>query len=293
MNDWNDLKYFLALARSGTLTGAARDLAVQHSTVSRRITAFEERYNVRLFDRGLNGYTLTQAGTLIFEQAVEIELKHLAVDRLMFGHDSRLSGSLCLTMPHDLANFCVLPYLHEFSRDYPDVDLTLSFGSSLKNLNAREADIAVRLTAHPPEHLIGYKAAELRHGIYQSTAYKSNTSDVDRLVLWKHEHELPTWAKTHFPNSKIALKVDDLSSMYAAIKAGIGIARMPCYFPDAQREADVKRLNLPLVNSDWGVWLLTHADLKTTARVTVCKHFLKRILVAQKALFEGNLSNYL
>ncbi|MFO1379142.1 MAG: LysR family transcriptional regulator [Chitinivorax sp.] len=293
MNDWDDLRFFLALAQTGSLSMAARLLAVNHSTVSRRIATLEERYGVRLFDRQPTGVMLTPAGALILEYAEEIDLKYKAVDRLIHGQDYRLSGPLSITMPHDLACFCVIPFLEEFSAEYPEIELKLLLGTSLKDLNAREADIAIRLTASPPQHLVGTKVAALRHGVYQSTQYSPNADGSEKVIIWNHEIEKPFWVASHFPSARVALRVDDLSSMYAAVRAGLGIARMPCYFPDAIRADDIKRRDMILPNSSWGVWILSHTDLRTTARVGAFRKFLKQMLEKQIDLFEGLQSVYI
>ncbi len=292
MHNWDDIRFFLALARSGSLTSAAKLMSVNHSTIARRIAAMEERHGVRLFDRVPSGYELTSVGSLIFEQAELIESRHRALDRLMFGYDHRLSGPLLVTMPHDLASFCVIPHLTEFAETYPDVELKLLAGTDLKKLNAREADIAIRLTASPPEYLVGERIAALRHGVYQSTEYCSDEGGAERVILWNHETELPSWVLDHYPNARVVLRVDELTSMYSAVKSGIGIARIPCYLPDLLRDPEIKRRNLELKPSNWGVWLLSHVDLKTTARVVVCKRFLRELLIGQRDIFEGRRSHY-
>ncbi|MCG8383666.1 MAG: LysR family transcriptional regulator [Gammaproteobacteria bacterium] len=293
MNDWDDLRYFLAIARSGNVTGAAMRLGVNHSTVSRRITAMEKRHGVRLFERMANGYEMTESASAILEAAEAIEAKNLEVERTLFGQDKRLSGSLKVTMPHDLANFCIIPRIKDFYYQYPDIALQMLVSPGLKDLAAREADIAIRLTPNPPDYLIGQKLADMRHGIYQSIHYQPNQDNSERVILWNQETSPPIWVTENYPNAKIALRVDDLASMYAAIKAGLGIARIPCYLPDTLKDSDIKRREAALKPSPWGVWLLSHVDLKATARVDVCKQFLKETLLQQQGIIEGECSNYL
>lgn len=290
MNDWDDLRFFLAVARVGNVTGAAKLLGVNHSTVSRRIQSMEEKHGVRLFERLSHGYETTPAAAAILELAEDIEQKNQEVDRLLFGQDQRLQGQLNVTMPHDLANFCVIPKLNAFVEQFPEVELRLIVSPGLKNLNAREADIAIRLTPNPPDYLIGKKVANLRHGIYRSKSYVPNSSGEDTVILWNHEKEIPQWVVDHFPNAHINLRVDDLASIYAAIKSGIGIARIPCYLPDTLQEPDIVRMDLPLQASKWGVWILSHVELKETARVKACKEYLSDILSEQKDIFEGRRS---
>lgn len=292
MNSWDDVRYFLELARCGSLSGAARSLGVNHSTVARRIAALEKAHGLVLFNRLPNGYGMTEAAEAIYDKALEIEAQNQAVERLLYAGDTRLSGKLVVTMPHDLANYCVMPHLHRFTQNYPHVALELMVSPGLKNLSALEADMAVRLTPSPPETLVGVQLAQLRHGVYFSERYLSSRQNREApdLIVWRNEDTPPSWAKKHFPNSRIVLKVDDLGTMYAAVKQGLGIARMPCYVPDTIKDPDMFKLPLDLTPSNWGLWVLHHADLRQTARVRVFKEFLNEILRAQRPLIEGELS---
>lgn len=286
MNNWDDLRYFLELARCGSLSGASRVLAVNHSTVARRISALEKKHGVKLFNRQPSGYQLTEAGDVIFQHALAIEQQNQTVERLLYAGDTRLSGKLVVTMPHDLANQCVIPYLKTFTNKYPHVDLELVVSPGLKNLSAREADIAVRVTPTPPDNLVGIKLADLRHAVYFSNQFNHDPT-APNIITWRQDTSMPVWAQQHFPNAKVVLKVDDLASMYAAVKVGIGIARMPCYLPDTLLDDGIYKLDLSLTPSDWGIWVLHHADLRETARVRAFKQFLIERLQKLKPLFEG------
>ena len=168
----------------------------------------------------------------------------------------------------------------------------------LRNLASLEADIAVRLTANPPEYLIGQPAVGLQHGIYAPKNWQADKPV--GLVVWANETEIPNWATKVLAEQSIigsnkeayiALRVDDLTSMYAAVKAGFGIARMPCYMPNSLAESaddgGVKRLDISLERSSWSVWVLSHVDLRKTVRVQKCRQFLMQALENKRDLFEG------
>ena len=104
MSDWDDLRFFLAVARNGTISGAAQELGVNHSTVSRRINAYEKHHAVRLFERLPNGYVMTQAAENIYRYALDVEERTLAIERELFGQDARLQGRLRITAFHGLAD---------------------------------------------------------------------------------------------------------------------------------------------------------------------------------------------
>jgi len=288
MNDWDDIRYFLAVARCGNVTSAAKMLGVNHSTVSRRIRALEEKHGVRLFERIPTGYEMTDSAADIYELAIEIESKNSQVSRQLFGQDSRLQGKINITMPHDILEYCLIEQLAEFRAFQPNIHLNLFVAKGLKDMAAREADVAIRLTDNPPDYLIGKKVAALQHGIYGNCLISS--SDKQPIIVWSGEESLPSWAQEHFPNGEIVMRVDDLYSMYCAVKAGIGIARMPCYLPDVIADEQVERFNIDLPRSTWGVWVLSHIDLRNTARVRCCREFITEKLMEQKALFEGKHS---
>ncbi len=291
MNNWDDIRYFLAVARCGNLSSAAKELGVNHSTVSRRIQALEERHGVRLFERLPSGYEMNLAASAIYELALELEAKNQQVFRQLFGQDSRLQGEINLTMPHDIFDYCLAKDLAEFKQLQPDILANVFITKGVKNLAAREADVAIRLTPAPPEYLIGKKIASIQHGIY-APASLDFTNQIP-VILWSNESGLPDWVQQYFPEAKIAMRVDDLYSMYAAVKAGIGIARMPCYLPDIIADASVKRLKVEVPLSKWGLWVLSHVDLRNTARVSCCRAFLAERLLLQKTLFEGQESQFI
>jgi len=290
MTDWDDIRYFLAVARSGNVTGAAKVLAVNHSTVSRRIRSLEEKHGVRLFERIASGYEMTAAADNIYELALELENKNQQISRQLFGQDSRLQGEINLTMPHDILEHCLIDDLALFRMQQENIQLNLSVSQGLKNLAAREADIAIRLTSNPPDYLIGKKVATLQHGIYAPANKKY--AKTTPIIVFASENSIPQWAKTHFSNAEISMKVDDLNAMYYAVRSGVGVARMPCYLPDSIKDEKVQRLDIELPKSNWGVWVLSHVDLRNTARVRCCREFLVNALQQQKSLFEGEHSTF-
>lgn len=291
MNDWDDLRYFLAVAKHGTVTGASEELKVNQSTVSRRINAYEKQHDVRLFERLPSGYVMTQAAENIFQHALEIEERTQIVERELFGRDARLQGRLCVTALHSMANRLLLHHLQEFRDLYPKIELELFLTGEIRDLGAREADIAIRGTNNPPDHLVGKKVANFGTGIYTSAKYQARRLQRHELILLRDEPQLPDWVVRHFPDARIALKVDDRITMQEAVHKGLGIARLPCWVADTGPA--LMRLDLETELTDWGLWVLIHTDLRSTARVRVCRDFLIEKLSAQKDLIEGRRSTYL
>ncbi len=291
MDNWDDIRYFLQVAKSGNVTNASVVLGVNHSTVSRRIRTLEQNLGVLLFHRQPGGYELTDAGNAIREIAEDMEGNSHKIARQLFAHDSRIEGPVNLTLPHDLLDFCIMDDLFRFKQKFPEVTLNLEVAKGLKNLAVREADLAIRLTPAPPEYLIGSEICKIQHGIY--APHDFDIKDKVKLILWYDELEKPQWAKKYFPEAQISMRVDDCYSMYSAVKMGLGVARIPCYLPDLIASPEVKRLNFEVARSSWGVWVLSHVDLRNNLRIKRCREFFREALRNKKPWFEGERSSFL
>ena len=296
--NWDDLRFFLALAREGTVSGAGRVLEVKHTTVARRIAGLEEQLGSRLFDRMSSGYAMTQVGENLMPHALGVEELVNAADREVFGMDAELSGSLKLAASYDVFTRLITPKLHLFTDKYPRIELELVSSTGLVDLGSRQADIALRLSPKPPEQLIGRKIVSLSHGVYASEAYLEKRveqnlekkGDAAQLILWGHEKIMPEWVVDHFPNARVFVRASEIMTMLDAVKNNFGLARLPCYVADA--EPTLRRIDVSLTPSDWGVWVLSHADLRSTARVRASREFLIDIIEQQRELIEGLNSRY-
>jgi DNA-binding transcriptional LysR family regulator len=289
--NWDDLRYFLALARARTVSGAGRDLAVKHTTVARRIKALEQGLGTRLFDHLQDGYAMTLAGENLYQHALVMEEQAHAVDRQVFGLDAQLQGSLKLTASYDVMGQLIVPQLGLFRRAYPGIDLQLLGSTGLADLSARQADIALRLTPKPPDYLIGKKVLPLRHGIYASAKYLKKNPKPEQAILWNDETKHPEWVEHHFPKAEVSIRVDDVTTMLTCVANHMGLARIPCYI--GETGDDLYRLDLPLTASTWGIWVLSHVDLRATARVRACREFLVDTIEQQRSLIEGLNSRYI
>ncbi len=288
--NWDDARYFLAVCRSGSVSAAGKALGVNHTTVSRRIAAFEADLATRLFDRHRDGYVMTQAAENMYDSALRMEEYAQSIDRMIYGRDAELRGPLTLTAPYDLTNRLLVDALPDFQKRYPSIDLELLTTTGLVDLAAREADLAIRLTAKPPEYLVGRKLMPLRHGVYATRNYLRRLNDTPAVILFRGDKTMPEWVRKHFPRARVALRTDNLMTMISAAKAGIGLARMPCFEADSHRK--LLRLDLDLTPSDWGIWILSHVDLRSTARVRVAREYMTETLLANQSLVLGETSRY-
>ena len=288
--NWDDLRFFLAVCRKGSVTGAGKALGVNHTTVARRIAALEKGIGTRLFNHSRGGYEMTQAAENMYERAMQMEEITQAIDRDVFGQDAELKGPLKLTVSHDVAERLLIHRLCVFRNAYPAIQLDLLTTTGLVDLAAREADIAVRLTDKPPDYLVGREVLPMRHGVYGSPAYFEREDKTPKVVLFRSNGEMPEWVQQHFPTAEVAMNVDDVGTMALAVSHGMGLARMPCYVGDT--DPSLRRLDLELTPSTWGIWILSHVDLRSTARVRVAREFLIESIEGQREVVLGEGSRY-
>ena len=286
--DWDDLRIFLAVARAGSISCGARQLELQHSTVSRRMRKLEQDLGVRLFDKVPSGYALTTAGENLVQAAVRMEREVLTVDGTLSGQDLKPSGPLRVTAIDNMATTVLMPMFGGFSRQYPDVILHVLVSNSDASLAQREADVAIRLTNTPPDTLIGKRVVTVSSAIYGSRDYieqmHEGGDDPDWLgVECCTFHK--SWTKQACGEQTHNFYVDDTLLTQAALREGLGISILPCFmgdpFPVLMRYAE------PRSEWDLGLWILLHPDLKRTARVLAFRDFMMEAIAAQNDLFGG------
>ena len=290
--DWDNLRFFLTVARKGTIRAASEELSVNHSTVSRRISAFEKKLGVRLFERLPNGYVLTPTGEEMLKSAQHIEDEVVKLDRQVIGRDAQLNGMLRVTMPTALATHLLMPDISAFTREYPSIQLELAFSSEEFNLRKREADIAIRLTPNPPDYLVGRRILTPAKGVYASHDYLAqhdpdNYPEQLNWIGWDEVSSQTQWNKdSRYSASSIVHKADDILAQLEAVKAGMGIAMLPCFIADTV--PSLHRLELMTTRGNCGdLWILTHEDLRATARVRAFIDFMNKAFERHRDLLQG------
>ena len=286
--DWDDLKYFLATARKGSIRAAAETLGVNHSTVSRRLAGFEDKLGVRLFERMPGGYLTTQAGEDMVRSAERIEDEIAALDRRIAGRDTSLTGLLRVTVPGPW------PFMQDiaaFAHANPGIELEVAGTTDIANLTRREADVAVRFSNDPPGHLVGRRLLQYAVAVYASPGYLAD-HDMQRSpaavnwIGWNDPVPDPQWVReSAFPKSPARHRLDDLSLQVQAAKAGLGISILPCFIAD--NEPGLVRVPPGDTLPGRDLWLLTHEDLRYTARVRKFIDFMADAILKRRDLFEG------
>lgn len=288
--NWDDLKIFLAVAEAPSMRMAAKQLRVSHSTVSRRIEALESKLKARLFDRLPEGYQLTLAGRDLLPIAQELREQVDAYSLKVLGRDTELEGSICVTMPDTAAVAFLMPYIAEFQRRYPAIHVKIDDSDAVYDLNRREADIALRFTNDPPEHLIGRRIATAHQAVYATRDYlashdpnKANSGA--QWVGWGSPEEAPSWvASTPYPDLPIACHFNNALIQREAVRQGIGLGYLPCSIMDD--DPTFIRLTKPQPSMDF--WVLSHRDLRATARLRAFREFFFEKAGELSLILSGN-----
>jgi molybdate transport repressor ModE-like protein len=290
--DWSDLKLVLAICRAGTLSGAAKSLAINYTTVFRRINAIEKNLEVRLFDRQPSGYVMTEAGEAIKRSAERIDEEVMALSRELLGKDLRLQGSIRITAPEGVALRLLSPHLAAFCQKHPDITIDLIATSSPLRLSQREADLAVRVTNKPPENYIGRKICRCRFGFYASPDYLQRNQglplDQHLWVMSEDSFEFspfPTWRKKFHPKSRVIFSSNNTLAVIDAAKRGLGMTPLPCFLGDSEPDL-VKTTDSP-DELTLSLWVLIHPDLRNTARVRALMKYIVSALENEKSVIEG------
>lgn len=288
--NWDDMKLFLAVARCGSISGGAKQLGVQHSTVSRRLRAMEEKLGTRLVERKSSGYELTAAGEQIKQSALQIEREMLAVNETLLGKDANLVGSLRVSAINNMASSVLMPIFARFSAAHPRVELHINVSNMDVSLAQRQADIAIRLTNSPIDTLIGKRMLTVASTIYGNREYLENVRQREGEPRWIgvsccHFHK--SWTKQYGQQQAYSFYSDDTLLTLAAIREGLGVSYLPCFMGDT--EPLLQRYSEPDPQHDLGLWVLLHPDLKRTARVLAFRDYLIKNIEEQRELFEGRL----
>lgn len=281
--DWNDLQAFLAVVRAGRLTVAAKQLGIDHSTLSRRIVGLEQALGVALFDRRAAGYALTAEGERLIPDAEALE--SLAV-RIHFRQDDAtqgLMGSVRIGTPEAWGTYFLAPQLVRLARQHPELEIELIANPRVFSLSKREADIAVSMTRPEQGRLYARRLHDYELGVYASRDYVQQHGPVnDRSELEAHTWigyvEDLMWSTELDYLSEIStslvprIRISNVISQLQAVRGSAGLGVLPCFM--ARREPDLVRLLPQEIKLFRSYWLITHADARDLVRVKVVADFI-------------------
>lgn len=277
--DWDDLRYILAVARASSLSAAARVLKVTHSTVLRRIEAIEAKMEVRLFERLRTGYVCTEAGESLRHAAEQCEPLIAQAEREIMGGDTRLTGHVRVTTAHVVAMYLLPAAMAKFHALHSQIEVEVRTARERVDLARREADVAIRMSADVPDTLVGRQLGQVRIRVYGwheapcLAALKPKillpleilTRDFPWIGFDGQDRSYDRWVDAHVPSRVVVARADHFPSATALIKTGMGISILPEFV--ARDVPGLRALSEPIVALQSPLWMLTHVDLRNTARV--------------------------
>ena len=292
MIDWDDVRYFLAVARCGSVRAAAERLGVNHATVLRRVGQLEHRLGVRMFDKLPSGYRMTGAGEEVLGLAEQMEASSNLLQARILGRDQGVSGLLRVTMAPTIATHLLMPTFADFAQAHTEVEIALLTSDELVNLTNREADVALRVVYNRdklPPNLHGQKGPELFGGVYASrkllAAWREGRRERVRWIV-KDNIGVGDWAHTgQVPAADVPFRVTSADAQMVALHADVGMTTLPCFIGDA--DPLLARVPGTELRHHGTLWLLTQGETRKTKRVRLLTEFLAERLAGFASLLAG------
>ena len=296
MFDWNDLRYFLAVAREGSTLAAAKALGVSQPTVQRRLSALEESIKRQLVEHHPTGYRLTEFGKTLFPQAEDVERSITAFQRQLMSGGQELSGTLRVTCPEGMASRLLAPLIESFRAKYPELRVDLIMTDRRLDLAKGEAEVAVRMHKPGDESLIARKIANTPWSVYASRSYikrhgrPQQQEDLDNHAVIEFGGEIAQiqasrWLRSTAPRATIAARGNSMLGVLAAVKSGAGLAPLPMLLGGG--EEDLEPLLAPIPEIGSKIYIVMHSDLRRTARVRAFCEFVAAEIVRFRPLMVG------
>ncbi len=282
--DWNDLRYFLAVARGGSTLAACKELRVSQTTVARRIAALEEAVGLTLFEKRPAGYALTPSGEELLTHAEAVESAALGFDNAAARSTRDLSGTVCITTEEIFAVTLLAPLLRELHELHPEIMIELDTAQAIRDLGSGDADIALRsTTVEKGSGLVGRRLCVDDWTLYCSRDYAARNgvpASLEELRnhaligggggnLWKHYQ---AWLRSLGLEDRVAMHHASSTGLLSGVRSGFGIAVLPCIVADA--EPDLLRCLPPREKHGRVMWLLTHERVRHAPRVRTVIDFL-------------------
>ncbi len=294
--DWRALQDVVTVAETGSLSAAARRLNVSQPTVGRRIEQLEEQLGALLFNRTARGLVLTKVGEGILDHAKQMEEGALAIERIATGANQELQGNVRISLIEDLGIQWIPQKLNEFHKEFPQLAIEVNIDNRNVDLLRREADIAIRLARPEQADLICRKVGMLHFGLYASQSYLEEHGIPEyRRDLKDHFHVGFDEAMGHTPQIKklealfdqgnIRHRSNSHMEMVEATRAGLGCTALCCFIGDAYPE--LQRVIGNEIDYAREIWLVTHAEINSSARIRTVFDFLGKALEEDAGKLKG------
>jgi DNA-binding transcriptional LysR family regulator len=286
MFDWENLRHFLAVARTGTLSGAARALRVDHATVSRRLAALEAELQTTLVERLPRSCRLTATGIQVFEQSQAMETAAFAIERHTRAVQTPLHGKVTLSAPPVLATHFLAGRLRDFRATFPGIQLSVIAEPRQVSLSRRESDVALRLVRPKEPSYVIRKIGHMPFALYASHDYPHVTDPAAWAFIAYDEQfsdmPLQRWLLEIAGKRPVNGELSDISSHLMAARAGAGIAGLPCFLGD--EDTSLVKLDHEGSVFSLDIWLVTHRDLKRSETIRAVMNYLGDAFASCRAL---------
>jgi DNA-binding transcriptional LysR family regulator len=286
--DWDDLRYFVALARCGTLSGAARQVGAEHTTVARRVAALEDSLGVRLFERDMKGYALTVEGERIVDAAYRIEDEIFGLQRQTASGAPGMTGTVRISAPPVFASSFLVPRLAALRASHPGIILELAGENRAVSLSRREADIAIRMSRPEPASTIARQVGRIVYGLYGARDYLNSVLEESWAFIGYDENLDHTpqqrWLLSLVRGRPLVFRTNDLASLRAATVAGIGLSALPRFIGDP--DPSLQRLPVDTPAASRELWVAFHPDLKRSPRIRLVVDYLVDAIRGNKNLLD-------
>ncbi len=279
-----DLETILSLVRLGTLAAVGERLGVDSSTVFRNVQRIERQLGQSLFERSRSGYQPKDMAQTLAAHAERIEVELEAARNAVQQSEQQLSGSVRITTTDTVLHGLVVPALIRFKALHPALQFELQTANELANLSRRDADIALRATKRPPQHLVGKSLGTIRVAIFMAKHMRATSlaQHSARDTPWiapddaLPDHPSVLWRRKHLPRATVQYRVTSILSVAALIAQGAGIGIIPLFL--AQERNDLRQISAPLADGETALWLLTHTESRHLRRISaVFTHFSQSI----------------
>lgn len=277
--NWDDMKFFLALARTGSLHRASDALGSGRTTVSRRLEALELSFEAKLFERSRAGLLLTHLGQSLLPHAESIEAQVAAASRQLALQKKETRETLRLSMPHFVAQSRIMDHVLDFVTANPDIDLDISLSRQIANLDQRESDLSIRFAYEVSEDAICRRLVTCSSAAYCSRDYAIKIKENDGVGLeWiggafpEHGRQAAWIAQTSYPKAVQRHFLREASPLIAFARAGKGLAMLPCFVGDA--DSSLIRAPFQKIREDRSLWLLLHRDMRKNPNIRLLIDYL-------------------
>jgi DNA-binding transcriptional LysR family regulator len=285
---WDGVRYFLELARTGSLSGTARLLKVEHSTVARRVEALELSLGIRLFDRLPKAWSLTAEGEALVSHAGRLDDEAQAFSRAALGVSS-LEGTVRLSAPPVLASHLLVPRLAGMRERWQNINLEIIGDIRDAHLARGEADLAIRMSRPSAPGLAARRIGELRYGLYAAHGYTGRPeADWEFLGYDESLREVPQqqWLDRIANGRRFPFRSNDLAALLHAARAGLGLAALPDFL--AANDRSLCAVPAPVDSALRELWLVMHPDVRRSPRVRLVADLLASVVDDAKAHLSGN-----